>query len=247
MQNIVGLVGYPLSHSFSPNYFAQKWALQGITNWAYSVFEHQHIANAVEALKAINNLQGFNITIPHKQNILPYLYALTPAAQAIGAVNCVVVINNNWLGHNTDYVGFMQSFKTLLNPNAPLGKALILGNGGAAKAVFYALQQLGINYTIVEREPKNNNNLAYENLNSEIINAHKYIINTTPLGTFPNINNAPTIPYVSLTPNHIAYDLVYNPPETLFLQQCKQQGATIKNGSDMLKIQADESWKIWTS
>jgi shikimate dehydrogenase len=245
MQSIYGLLGYPLSHSFSPNYFKNKWQQLGVENCNYHTFEFENINEAVTHLKAIENLKGFNITIPHKQNILPFLHKKMESVIAIGACNCVRIINNQWVGENTDFVGFMKSFSSILPVNKPMGKALVLGNGGAAKAVFYALKLLGISYSIVER--KTNINLLYEDLNHDLMQQYSYIINTTPIGTYPNINEAPKIPYVSLTPHHIAYDLVYNPQETLFLQQCKNQGATIKNGSDMLVIQADESWQFWSN
>ena len=246
MVHIVGLLGYPLTHSFSPNYFKNKWANLGVNNWAYHTYEYQNITDAVNYLKPIKNLIGFNITIPHKQNILPYLHRVAPCAKAIEAVNCVKIINNNWVGFNTDYLGFKNSFQLLLNNNRTLGKALILGNGGAAKAVIYSLQILGIAYTIVERNPTANN-ISYQALTPKILQQFTYIINTTPLGTFPNINHAPAIPYTAINAQHIAYDLVYNPTETLFLKNCKAQGATIKNGSDMLTIQAEESWNIWSN
>lgn len=246
MQHIVGLLGYPLTHSFSPNYFNNKWAQTNQTNWQYQTYQYQNIIDAVHFLKQVPHLVGFNITIPHKQNIVPYLHSLAACAKAIGAVNCVHIINNKWVGFNTDYLGFKNSFQQLLNPSIPLGKALILGNGGAAKAVKYSLQILGISYTIVERNPKINS-IAFTAVNANVLQQYQYIINTTPLGTFPNINHAPALPYHAINSNHIAYDLVYNPAETLFLKNCKTQGAIIKNGSDMLAIQADESWKIWNN
>jgi shikimate dehydrogenase len=241
---ILGVLGNPLTHSFSPSYFAKKWQDAHIEDWQYLTFEYASIHDAVKALQGIHNLQGFNITIPHKQNIIPFLQQITPQAQYIGAVNCVHVHNNIWVGYNTDYIGFNNSFKTLLTHNIN-DKALILGNGGASKAVQVALQDLKIPFIIVERNPSSNN-ISYVQLTPTLLQQYTYIINTTPVGTFPNINEAPSLPYASITNKHVCYDLVYNPQETLFLQKCKAQGAVIKNGADMLALQADESWRIWT-
>ncbi len=240
----LGILGNPLTHSFSPSYFAKKWQDEHIENWQYLKFEYASIHDAVKALQAVDNLQGFNITIPHKQHVLPFLQRITPEAQYIGAVNCVLVHNNIWVGYNTDYIGFKNSFETLLTNNVN-DKALILGNGGASKAVQVALQDLKIPFVIVERNPVPNN-ISYAQLTIQLLTSYTYIINTTPLGTFPNINEAPDLPYDGITNKHVCYDLVYNPQETLFLQKCKLHGAVIKNGADMLALQADESWRIWT-
>jgi shikimate dehydrogenase len=242
----LGVLGNPLTHSFSPGYFAKKWQEHNVRGWQYLKFEFATIHEAVQALKATKNLQGFNITIPYKQEMMPFLDEVAPQAAYIGAVNCVHVHHNKWIGYNTDYIGFKNYFETLILPQQHQSKALVLGNGGASKAVQVALTDLQIPFTIVERNPKANN-IAYALLNTSLLNEYSYIINTTPLGTFPNIYEAPAIPYEGITNKHVCYDLVYNPQETLFLQKCKAQGAIIKNGADMLALQADESWRIWTA
>jgi shikimate dehydrogenase len=247
----VGLLGYPLAHSFSPSYFAQKWKAAQTLNWCYQLFEFEAIEKAVQYLKSLDDLEGFNITIPHKKNIIPFLDSIDTAAASIGAVNCVRLVQQKWIGYNTDYIGFKQSFSNFIGSSIDNknNKALVLGNGGSAAAVFYALQTMGIPFTIVSRQANNStrhlNTISYETLNETIIAHHTFIINTTPLGTYPNINECAAIPYYAITAQHYAYDLVYNPEETLFLQQCAQQGAQIKNGYDMLALQAEESWKIW--
>jgi len=234
-----GLIGKNISYSFSRNYFYEKFKNLNIKNAQYINFELDNLNNLNELFN--NKNYGFNVTIPYKETIILYLDSLDYHAQNIGAVNTIKLINGQNVGFNTDWIGFLKSIKPLLKTHHT--KALILGTGGASKAIMYALKQLNIEYLIISR----NGSVTYEDLSEEVLKNHTIIINCTPLGTHPNITQAPNIPYKYITTNHLAYDLVYNPSETLFLQKCKQQGATIKNGLEMLEIQAEESWNIWNS
>ena len=196
-----------------------------------------------EIIAKNSDLQGFNVTIPYKEKIIQYLDAIDDEAQKIGAVNVVKITNDRKLiGYNTDFYGFSKSLESLLTKNHQ--KALILGTGGASKAIFYALEQLKIPYTIVSRT-KNATNITYTEIDKKIILEHQIIINATPLGTFPNVNNCPDIPYNYLNNNHLCYDLIYNPSESLFLKLAKEKGALTKNGLEMLQLQAEKSWEIW--
>ncbi|MCB0515123.1 MAG: shikimate dehydrogenase [Chitinophagales bacterium] len=238
-----GLIGYPLSHSFSKKYFDQKFAATSSSApLSYALFPLAHISDLPELLAAMPNLVGFNVTIPYKEKIIPYLSALSPEATAIGAVNVVVRHQNKLLGYNTDAIGFAQSIQPLLRAHHT--SALVLGNGGAAKAVCYVLQQLGIHYTIVSRTPTSQQ-LHYAALLPALLQKNYLIINTTPLGMYPNVETAPEIPYEAISEKHILYDLVYNPAETLFLQKGKKQGAATQNGLEMLHLQAEAAWDIW--
>lgn len=242
-----GLVGFPLSHSFSKAFFEEKFSRENIEA-TYLNFEMESLSSLSEVLNRTPQLKGFNVTIPYKEKIIPYLHDLSPEAREIGAVNVVKVIRENnepkLLGFNTDHIGFRQSLQPILHPDER-HSALILGTGGASKAVVYALSGMEIRYTFVSRNPQRNQ-LAYSDLTEDILQKHSLIIQTTPLGTFPDTDTCPPIPYSFLSKQHIAYDLVYNPSETLFLQKAKAQSATIKNGLEMLEIQANEAWKIWT-
>ncbi len=242
---VYGLIGYPLGHSFSQKYFTEKFEQLGITDCCYKVFPLQHINDVKNLLKDNPDLCGLNITIPHKQNIIPFLTDTSQLPKGMYACNCIAVKNGRLTGYNTDVPGFQQSLQGLLKPHHT--KALILGNGGAAEAVKFVLAQLGIEYKIVSRKLHNGSHLTYPDLGEDIIKEHLLIINTTPLGTYPKVDDCPDIPYHHLTMQHYLFDLVYNPEKTLFLQKGEQQGASIKNGYDMLVIQAEESWKIWNS
>ncbi|OSZ82213.1 shikimate dehydrogenase [Chitinophagaceae bacterium IBVUCB1] len=236
-----GLIGYPLSHSFSPPYFAKKFAEQGID----ADYKAYPLASIEELTALLNNnpsLQGLNVTIPYKQEVIPYLDAIDDAAKAIGAVNCITIKDGILAGYNTDWIGFTDSIHPLLQPDHT--HALVLGSGGSSKAVVYALKQLGIQYNIVSR---NGGNYQYSQLTESIIQAHTIIINTTPLGMYPHTDNAPDIPYQFLTTSHLLYDLVYNPAETVFMQKGILAGATVKNGYEMLVLQAEASWRIWNT
>ncbi|MBS1641340.1 MAG: shikimate dehydrogenase [Bacteroidetes bacterium] len=240
---LYGLIGYPLSHSFSKKYFDEKFVQENITN---AVFENFSIAN-INLLKNIllrKQLQGFAITIPYKKEIITFLNESNDVVKKINACNCVTMKNGKLFGYNTDVIGFEKSFIQQLKPHHT--KALILGTGGAAAAVEYVLQKLNISYKFVSRI-KQENNFIYNELSEVVINEYTVIINATPVGTYPNVNECPSLPYELLTPQYYLYDLVYNPTETKFLRLGKEKNCTTKNGYDMLVLQAEENWKIWNS
>lgn len=242
-----GLVGYPLKHSFSKGYFNSKFSQEGI-DAEYLNFEIENISLFPDVLKNYPLLKGLNITIPYKEKIIPYLDEIDPQAKDIGAIN-VVKINRTeneikLIGYNTDIIGFQNSISPLLQRHHT--EALILGSGGASKAVYRGLLNLNITPLFVSRTPKDGQ-ISYADLTSEILDQHKVIINTTPLGTFPNMEEYPDIPYKYLRGLHLLYDLVYNPAETSFLRLGKESGATIKNGAEMLELQAKAAWNIWNS
>jgi len=237
-----GLIGKSLSHSFSKQYFEQKFGKEGITDASYSLFELVEIGEFT-ALVQEHQLSGLNVTIPYKEAILPYLDEIDEEAKAIGAVNTIQFTESGLKGFNTDVIGFRNSIKPFLENIHT--RALILGTGGAAKAVAYVLENLGIKITYVSRNPKAENELSYADINSFVMKHHLLIVNTTPIGTFPNITEAPELPYEYLTEQHFLYDLVYNPTETQFLQHAKAADAIAINGEQMLKIQAEEAWKVW--
>ncbi|GEP96302.1 shikimate dehydrogenase family protein [Chitinophaga cymbidii] len=239
---LFGLIGFPLSHSFSKGFFTEKFEKEGITGCRYENFPIPDIGQFPLLWKEHPQLEGLNVTIPYKQVVIPFLDELSEAAQAIGAVNCVRLKDGRLKGHNTDVTGFRRSLEPLLKPQHT--KALILGAGGAAKAVKFALQQLGITYTEVSRKYCNGT-IGYEAISKEIMDAHPLIINTTPLGMYPNVAEAPPIPYHFINEDHLLYDLVYNPAETQFMQQGAARGAAVKNGHEMLILQAEASWEIW--
>jgi len=243
-----GLIGYPLAHSFSKKYFTEQFEREQEDNCRYELFPLEHVDEITGLLLSDQSLCGLNVTIPHKVGVLPYLNEMDDAAEKIGAVNCIAVTRNGaeftLKGYNTDAYGFEESLKPFLK--AYHTKALVLGDGGAARAVKYVLHKLGICYQSVVRTPIAGA-ILYDDLTEEIVRTHKVIINTTPLGTFPHVDASPAIPYQYLTGQHLAYDLVYNPEETQFLQKAKTQGAMIKNGLEMLHLQADRSWYIWNS
>ena len=244
--NLFGLIGYPLSHSFSASYFAEKFKKEGITDAEFRLFELNNIQEIKHLLINEPFLKGLSVTIPYKEKIIPYLDKLDEVAQKVGAVNSIKIskINNKIYlkGYNTDVIGFEKTLTPLLEIHHK--KALVLGTGGASKAVVYVLEKLKIPYRIVSRN-KSQFYLNYQELTRELIDSHQLIINTTPLGMYPNINNYPSIPYSFLNSSHLLYDLIYNPEETLFLQKGKLQNAKIKSGFDMLIEQAEASWKIW--
>ena len=237
------LIGYPLTHSFSERYFNEKFTREGIKDTVFKSFSFEHIDTIKKIIDTHPNLRGFAITIPHKKAILPYLDETTDEVLKMGACNCVRITNGKLKGFNTDVIGFEGSFIKKLQPHHK--RALILGNGGAAAAVEFVLRKLKIDYCFVSRNRKEESILSYDQLNNEIISQYTIIINTTPLGTYPQVDNAPDIPYHLLTPEHYLFDLVYNPAETKFLRLGKEQGATVENGYEMLVLQAEENWKIW--
>lgn len=235
-----GLIGYPLTYSFSPSYFAEKFESKGIINSEYQSYPLEKIEDVKILIE--RGIVGFNVTIPYKEEIIPYLDDISAAAKAIGAVNTVHVKDGKLTGYNTDVYGLENSLYRLLNEEC-VEKALVLGTGGASKACQYVLDQMGIEWHLVSRNPQY---LSYSQLDLEVMATHKLIINTTPLGTSPNIDACPDIPYEMIDNSHFAFDLVYNPEKSLFLTRAEAQGAAIMNGLSMLHDQADESWKIWT-
>lgn len=243
---IYGLIGHPLGHSFSKTFFNDKFEKESL-DADYQNFDLNDINEIAEILND-TRIHGLNVTIPYKQSVFPFLSEINDAAHKIGAVNVIKFErqhgNTKTIGHNTDVIGFSKSLIPLLANNHK--RALILGTGGASKAVSYALKKLGIHYKFVSRH-KAEGIYTYNDLNEQIIKEHTIIINTTPLGMYPNVDNCPNIPYEFITTNHICFDLVYNPLETKFLSLSKRNGATIKNGLEMLHIQAIEAWKIWNS
>jgi len=243
---LFGLTGFPLSHSFSKNYFAEKFAREGLTDCRYELFELPDPAQ-FPALWAENPaLLGLNVTIPHKQALFPYLASLDESAQKVGAVNVVRRQPDGSLrGFNSDFYGFKKSLEDWesFRKNRPEA-ALILGYGGAAKAVEAVLRDLGIAYKIVSRDPAKGD-LTYADLTPDMLAAQPLLINATPLGTYPNVDSAPDLPYDFLGEHHLLYDLVYNPAETLFLKKGAERGAATHNGYRMLELQAERSWEIW--
>lgn len=240
---IYGIIGYPLIHSFSQKYFTEKFQREGIRDRIYEVYPIRTITELKELVIQHPQLQGLNITIPYKQAILPYVDDLTNIPAGLNACNCIKIIEGNIVGYNTDVTGFERSLLPQLKKQHT--HALILGNGGAAAAVKFVLNKLSIAYQTVSRKIHDDAMLTYEDLDETIMKEHLLIINTTPLGTFPKVAEYPDIPYQYLTSQHLLYDLIYNPEKTLFLQKGEAQGAAIKNGYDMLVLQAEESWRIW--
>jgi shikimate dehydrogenase len=239
-----GLIGYPLSHSFSKKYFTEKFEREGLKDHVYDLFPIASIDELPAVLSKHKDLVGLNVTIPYKQQVMKYLDA-SNLPKGVEACNCIKIENGKLTGNNTDVTGFQVSFKQLLKPHQK--KALVLGNGGATVAVVYVLKKLNIDYKIVSRRVHDGSTLTYNDISVAVIKEHPVIINTTPLGTFPDVDQCAPIPYEAITSEHYLFDLIYNPPETLFLKKGKEKGATIKNGFDMLGIQAEESWKIWNT
>jgi len=235
-----GLIGYPLGHSFSSEWFTDKFRSEGIENARYINLPLENI-NMIRQLANENNLAGFNVTIPHKQSIIPFLDELSPEAAAIGAVNCVVNSGGRLKGYNTDWLGFSLSLEGFIGKENI--SAMVLGSGGSSNAVTYALGKSGIGCTIVSREKSKG--ITYEELDDVVISQNLLIVNTTPLGMYPDIDSKPGIPYGMLGPAHFLFDLVYNPPLTAFLSEGQKQGCHIKNGTEMLYLQAEFSWKIF--
>jgi shikimate dehydrogenase len=240
-----GLIGYPLSHSFSQQYFADKFRREGISNCVYEPFPIASIDELGNLLATHPDLKGLNVTIPYKQVVLPYLTDISHLPERLPACNCIKIEGDALTGYNTDVTGFEQSFTPLLQPHHK--KALVLGSGGAAAAVTYCLRKLNIEYKIVSRTPGNGTALTYDEVDASVIAEYPVIINTTPLGMYPNLQSAPALPYDAITSKHYLFDLLYNPAKTVFLQRGEERGAAIKNGHEMLVIQAEESWRIWNS
>ena len=255
-----GLIGYPLSHSFSKKYFTEKFAEEKITDAEYALYPLEHIHDLLSLLHQNPDLCGLNVTIPHKISVMKYLDWIEHDAKNAGAVNCIKIISESPVsaafsgevgiaghdfrleGYNTDLYGFETSLTPLLSSYHD--KALILGDGGAAKAVKCVLSNKGIDHICVTRKP-GPGNILFKNLTDQHIKDYKLIINTTPIGTFPNVDECPPIPYEAITSDHVLFDLVYNPPQTMFLQKGAERRATTKNGYEMLVLQAEKAWEIW--
>ena len=260
-KKLYGLIGYPLSHSFSKRYFSEKFAKANITDSFYGLFPIQKIEELPALIKKHPNLRGLNVTIPYKEAVFPYLDFIDEEAQTVGAVNTIKIQDGKLAGYNTDVYGFEVSLKKMLqkqvnpptpNPQPPIANSpilpnpnsLILGTGGAAKAIVYVLEKLNIPYLKVSRSA-DKGDLTYQQIDQKLLSKYHLIINTTPLGMSPKIDTFPPISYSSLGKDHFLYDLVYNPEITSFLEKGKAQGASIQNGLEMLYLQAEKSWKIW--
>ncbi len=238
-----GLIGRSLSHSFSKTYFEQKFKTLELKDCSYQNFDLNDLSEFTSLSKY--NLKGLNVTAPYKEYIIPYLDTISEEAKSIGAVNCIKFMNGITEGYNTDVYGFKQSIKPFLEPIH--NRALIFGTGGSSKAVAYALKQIGVDYYFVTSSvsKKTENTFFYSELNEIILSQFLLLINCTPLGMHPLVNDCVQLPFQYVTDKHLAYDLIYNPSETLFLKQCKQKNAVTINGYSMLQLQAEKSWEIW--
>lgn len=254
MKKTYGLIGFPLIHSFSQKYFTEKFSSENISDCEFKNFSVEYVSEFKNLISQHPNLLGLSVTIPHKETIIPLLDMLDSSAKNVGAVNCVKRQKSEmgkWVttGFNTDIFGFEKSLKPLLKSHHT--HALILGTGGASKAVAYVLDMFKIKFRYISRYNNKKNLLSkilsYEELSQDIISESAIIINTTPLGMFPNVNTCPDIPYEHLSSKHLLYDLNYNPQETLFLKKGTEKGAEIKNGLEMLHFQAEQAWEIWNS
>ena len=241
-----GLIGFPLGHSFSKKYFSEKFAREGKSDCQFELYEFPKVTDFPALIQQEKALKGLSVTIPYKEQIIPYLEALDPACQRIGAVNCIRIREGKKVGFNTDYLGFKQSLQTWLGDTIP--SALVLGTGGASKAVQQALRDLQVPFLLVSRK-KQEGQLCYEELwtNAKWLEEFTLLINTTPLGTFPKVEELPDIPLHQLTSAHTVYDLVYNPPCTRLMKACLDKGGKAKNGQDMLELQAEAAWAIWNA
>ena len=240
-----GLIGYPLGHSFSKNYFNEKFENEGISA-KYINFEIPNIQNLPEVIDSNPELQGFNVTIPYKEKVISYLDSVSPEARAIGAVNVVKVTHKGnkvvLKGYNSDVIGFTRSIEPMLEPCHK--KALILGTGGASKAINYGLKSLGLETLFVSRFERENT-IQYEKITPEIIKEYNVIVNCTPVGMYPHADECPLLPYEAMDTHTLLYDLIYNPDQTLFMRKGAEQGSTVKNGLEMLLLQAFASWDFW--
>lgn len=238
-----GLIGKSLGHSFSATYFNGRFQRENLRDHLYELYPLERIESFPELLRATPDLYGLNVTIPYKESIIPFLDELDPTAQAIGAVNTIQFVNGKTKGFNTDAHGFKASIRPFLENKHE--RALILGTGGAAKAVAHVLEELGVTVYFASRSPETQNSFFYKDINEPIMNACLLIVNCTPLGTYPDVEDMPGIPSNLIGSDHFVVDLIYNPEETRLLREAKSNGAMVLNGTDMLHFQADEAWKIW--
>ena len=239
-----GLIGRNISYSFSPGYFGNKFRELGLEDCIYEIYDLPQISGFPGLLDRYPDLEGLNVTIPYKEAVVPYLDHLEEQAAEIGAVNTLRFSRNGLEGYNTDVIGFRESLRPLLKPTDR--SALILGTGGASKAVAYGLRQLDIPFRFVSRNPEKGQ-LSYGEVNAGLLKQCQILVNCTPLGTHPEVDKAPPLPYTALDTSHLLYDLIYNPSETTFLKEGRQRGARTKNGLQMLRLQAEASWEIWNS
>jgi shikimate dehydrogenase len=239
-----GLIGKDISYSFSPGYFDRKFRELGLEEYVYEIFDLPGISEFPGLLAQYPDLAGLNVTIPYKEAVIPYLDHLEEQAREIGAVNTLRFTQNRVEGYNTDVIGFRESLSPLLKPSDQA--ALILGTGGASKAVAFGLRQLDIPFRFVSRNPEKGQ-LSYTEVNDRLLKQYQILVNCTPLGTYPGVDEAPSLPYGALDDSHLLYDLIYNPSETTFLKKGRGRGARIKNGLEMLRLQAEASWKIWNA
>jgi shikimate dehydrogenase len=242
-----GLIGYPLSHSFSKQYFTDKFEREGIKNCQYDNYPIEHISLLPELVASKSGLAGLNVTIPYKEQVIQFLEMPDQDIACIGAVNTIKIIRqgnrNRLIGYNTDVYGFHHSISPYMQPH--FRNALILGTGGSSKAVAYVLHNFGLHVIHVSRSPSREGQISYKEVSRELIEKSQVIVNASPVGMYPNINSFPDIPYEFLTPGHVLFDLIYNPAESRFLALGKQQGTQIINGLQMLHLQAERSWIIW--
>ena len=237
-----GIIGFPLGHSFSRGFFTEKFARESI-DAQYLNFEIPDARMLLDVLRDNPELRGLNVTLPHKQAVIPLLDELSDEAREIGAVNVIRIRDGKLKGFNSDIIGFMESIRPLLQPHHT--KALVLGTGGASKAICVGLKRLGIEWTYVSRNRGPHATMTYSDLTAEVMQEYSVIVNCSPVGMFPKVDAAPAIPYEHLTPQHLLFDCVYNPEDTLFLKRGREQGATTKNGLEMLHLQAVASWRFW--
>ncbi|MBK9283973.1 MAG: shikimate dehydrogenase [Sphingobacteriaceae bacterium] len=245
MAVIYGVLGKKLSHSFSKKYFENKFKTDNLSDYLYYNFEFDHLDLFFEHLKTNTDIKGFNITNPYKVSIIPYLDEISEEAKEINAINCVKIINGKKIGFNTDAFGFSTSIKPFLEPTHE--RALILGTGGAAKAVAFSLNKIGITNAFVTSDinKKNKQTFTYDELGEGHFKSFKLIVNATPCGMYPNVKDFPKIPFEQIESTHLCYDLIYNPEKTKFLEFCEEQGASVMNGLSMLHLQAEKAWEIW--
>jgi shikimate dehydrogenase len=243
---LFGLIGHPLGHSFSQRFFTEKFQREGIHDARYALFPLPEIADFQKIVDENPDLEGLNVTIPHKEKVIPYLHGLDETAAAVGAVNCIRIRAGRLWGHNTDVHGFEQSLRRAAEaqPTVLRQTALVLGTGGASKAVAHVLGRMGLPFRFVSRQPAEGQ-LAYADLPALDFGALGLIVNTTPLGTYPDTEGCPPLPFEKISERHLIFDLVYNPPQTLLLQRAAAQGAAVQNGLEMLHLQAEKAWDIW--
>lgn len=243
--HLYGLIGYPLTHSFSKKYFGEKFNRKQLEDFYYELFPLEQVEDMLSLFKKYPNLKGLNVTIPYKQSVIPLLDQVSEEAAMVGAVNTIKKTDGKLVGYNTDVYGFENALLGMVPEGAELPeRALVLGTGGAAKAILYVLKKLKISSQLVSRSA-GEKQITYGEISSQHILDYPLIINTTPLGTFPKTKEAPAIPYSKLTSQNYLFDLVYNPAETLFLQEGKKRGSKTRNGLEMLYLQAERAWEIW--